>query len=149
MILLAKTETRIRTSAEQAYQFVVNMEKFGEWFPDVIAIKSANERAHGEVGKTYLETLSIPFIGNRKIKLRVAESIRNQRFVTEGNLIPILPRMDIFIAELNEQEILVKWSMFSRSPNKLVQLLLLPSVKRLMQQRADVASVRLKQILEQ
>lgn len=149
MILLAKTETKIQSSAQEAYQLLVNMERFGEWFPDVITIKSVNELAHGEVGKTYLETVSIPLIGNRKIKLRVAEAIRNQRIVTEGNLIPILPRMDIFIAELNEHEILVKWSMFSRSPNKLVQLLLLPSVKRLMQQRADIASVRLKQLLEQ
>ena len=148
MILLAKTEIRVATSAAKAYQLLINMENFGDWFPEVISIESANNMAHGEVGKEYLETVGLPVLGRRKIRLRVAEAIENQRFVTEGNLIPILPRMDIFIAELDEREILVKWSLFSRSPNKLVQLLLLPSAKRIMQHRADIASVRLKQLLE-
>jgi hypothetical protein len=149
MILLAKTETRVATSASRAYQYLINMERFGEWFPEVISIKSANDMAHGDVGKQYLETVALPIIGHRKIKLCVAEAIKNQRFVTEGNLIPILPRMDIFIAELSDGEILVKWSMFSRSPNKLVQLMLLPSARRILQQRADIASARLKQRLEE
>lgn len=148
MILLAKTETRIATAASRAYQLLINMERFGEWFPEVTSIKSVDDMAHGKVGKEYLETVTLPVLGQRKIRLCVAEAIKNQRFVTEGNLVPILPRMDIFIAELSDGEILVKWSMFSRSPNKLVQILLLPSVKRVLQQRADIASVRLKQLLE-
>jgi hypothetical protein len=57
--------------------------------------------------------------------------------------------MEIFIAELSESEILVKWSMFSRNKNKLVQMLLLPMAKRIMQQRAKIASANLKQLLEE
>ena len=148
MILVAKTETRIATSVSEAYQMLSNMERFGEWFPEVISITSANDMQCTEVGKKYLETVAIPLRGERKIELRVVECIDNQRFVTEGNFAPLLPRMEIFIAELNETEILVKWSMFSRNRNKLVQVLLLPLAKRIMQQRADIASVKLKQLLE-
>src|SRR5690606_4594622 len=90
MVLLAKTETRIATSASEAYRLLSNMERFGEWFPEVISITSVNDKCHGEPGKKYLETVSIPLLGERKIELCVTESIENQRFVTEGNLIPLL-----------------------------------------------------------
>lgn len=148
MILLAKTEIRIATKAAEAYRILSDMERFGEWFPEVISITSANDMKCGEIGKKYLETVSIPLRGKREIELRVAESIENQRFVTEGDFVPLLPRMEIFIAELSETEILVKWSMFSRNRNKLVQVLILPLAKRIIQQRANIASDRLKQLLE-
>lgn len=148
MFLLAKTEVRISTKASEAYRILSDMERFGEWFPEVISIISANDMQCNEVGKKYLETVSIPLRGERQIELRVSESIENQRFVTEGDFVPLLPRMEIFIAELSETEILVKWSMFSRNRNKLVQVLILPLAKRIIQQRANIASDRLKQLLE-
>lgn len=145
---IAKTETMIQSSAADAYSLLSNMERFGEWFPAVISITSLNDLPHGETGKKYLETVSIPLRGTRKVEITVKESVVNQRFVTEGRLPPLLPRMEISISEISESEISVRWEMFSRSNSKLVHAMLLPLARKTMQKRADIGAARLKALLE-
>lgn len=85
------------------------MERFGEWFPAVLSIKSIDELPHGSVGKKYLETVSVPMRGERKIELTVKESVEKERFVTEGNFPPLLPRMEIQINETGENLNHMEW----------------------------------------
>lgn len=145
---IAKTETMIQSSAADAFSLLSNMERFSEWFPAVISITSSNDLPHGETGKKYLETVSIPLRGTMKIEITVKESIVNRKFVTEGKFPPLFPRMEISISELSEKEISIKWEMFSRSNSKLVHAMLLPLARKTMQKRADIGAARLKALLE-
>lgn len=148
MIPIAKTETNIQCSASEAFRLISNMERFREWFPAVISIRSVNDLPHGEVGKKYLETVSIPLRGERDIELTVKESTENKRFVTEGKFPPLLPRMEVQINQTGGTEVIVKWAMFSRSKSRVVQFLLLPLAKSIMQKRANIGAANLKALLE-
>ena len=55
MYLLTENSVEIACPVEAAYEYACNLERFGEWFPGVIAIESANALEHAAVGKTYLE----------------------------------------------------------------------------------------------
>lgn len=148
MTLIAQTRTNIQCSSEKAFSMISNMERFGEWFPAVLSIQSENELAHCQVGKKYLETVAVPLRGTRLIELTVKESVANQRFVTEGKFPPLLPRMEIEIAEAGNNQITLQWSMFSRNTNRFVIFLLLPLAKTIMQKRANIGVARLKTVLE-
>lgn len=148
MTLIARTTIAIKCSSESAFSVVSNMERFGDWFPGVKSIKSINNLPHGEVGKKYLEIVSVPIGGEKEIEITVKESIRFERFVTEGRFLPLLPRMEVVIANSGENEISLQWSMYSRSDSMAVKILLLPLVKKTMQKRANIGSVRLKRLLE-
>lgn len=149
MILLAQAETAISATAAQAFHLLSNMERFQAWFPAVVSIESANGLRHGEVGKKYLETVVVPLTGKRKIELTVVDAVENQRFVTEGDFRPLLPRMEISISETEHHQIRVHWAMYSRSTHWAVRLLVLPMAKAVLQKRANVAAKRLKALLEQ
>ncbi|MBU0889666.1 MAG: SRPBCC family protein, partial [Gammaproteobacteria bacterium] len=95
MFLIAETSVCVDCSIEHAFSVVSNMERFGEWFPEVISISSMNDLNHGEVNKTYVELVSVPLQGKRSIEIVVKESVPCSRFVTEGRLFPLLPRMEI------------------------------------------------------
>lgn len=148
MILLAQTETSVRATAAQAFLVLSNMERFQEWFPGVVSIESGNGLRHGELGKKYLETVVVPLMGKRKVTLTVVDAVENQRFVTEGDFRPLLPRMEISISETTQHQIRVHWAMYSRSRHWAVRLLILPMVRAVMQKRAHVAAKRLKTLLE-
>ncbi|MEZ5703527.1 MAG: SRPBCC family protein, partial [Burkholderiaceae bacterium] len=126
-----------------------NMERFKDWFPKVMSISSANKLPHGEVNKTSVERVSLPLRGTQAIEIVVKESVPNRRFVTEGQLPPLLPRMEIDLAPVDGGTTLISWQMFSRSANPLVKALLLPFAKRIVQRRASVGVLRLKAMLEQ
>ena len=149
MTLIAQAETLVNCSASHAFSLVSNMERFGDWFPAVKSINSVNDLPHGKVGKKYLETVSVPFRGERQIEITVKEAIKNQRFVTEGQFLPLLPRMEIELTKQSESETVLQWRMYSRSTSKAVKMLLLPLAKGVMQKRAVIGANRLKKLLEQ
>lgn len=149
MVLIAQTETKVNCSVNHAFSIVSNMERFGDWFPSVISINSLNDLAHGEVGKKYIETVSVPLQGKREIEIEVKESIENQSFVTEGRFPPLLPRMEVEISETAENQTNIKWCMFSRTNSQVVKMLLLPLAKSIMQKRANIGAAQLKALLEQ
>ncbi|TJY55179.1 SRPBCC family protein [Sinimarinibacterium sp. CAU 1509] len=144
MHLLAEQSTALECSAETAYQYVANLERFGEWFPGVVAIASANDRPHGEPGKTYLETVAIPLRGTRKIMLTVVDARPNQRLVTEGAFLPLLPRMEIDFEPTAAHACRIRWRMFSRNTHPLMRATLIPLTRRIMQRRARLGIARLK-----
>jgi hypothetical protein len=148
MHLLAEQSAALACSAETAYRYVSNLERFGEWFPAVVSIESANDRPHGEPGKTYLETVAVPLRGTRKIVLTVVEAQRNQRLVTEGDFPPLLPRMEIDFETTAANRCRIRWRMFSRSTHPLMRLTLIPLARSVMQGRARVGIARLQARLD-
>ena len=47
MTILTENTIEINCSISDVYDFVINMENFGKWFPEVIEIKSQNNLEHG------------------------------------------------------------------------------------------------------
>lgn len=148
MHLLAEETVHIKRAVPDVFNYVTNMERFGEWFPGVLSIQSANHQRHGQVGKEYLETVSLPLRGQRKIKLVVREAEAGRRFVTEGRLFPLMPRMEVTFSPVGVASCQLTWRMYSRSEASFVRLALLPLARRVMRKRAAVGVKRLKRRLE-
>ena len=148
MHLLTEQTIAIARPVEATYQYATNMERFGEWFPGVLSIESANTLRHAQPGKEYLETVTVPLRGKRQNELSVKEAQTNERFVTEGAIPPLLPRMEIIFQATSADSCDVTWRMFSRSDSFLVKATLLPLAKSVMRKRAAIGIRQLKQNLE-
>ena len=148
MDVLADQTVAIACPVDVAYRFACNLERFGAWFPGVIAIESANQLPHLDVGKQYLETVSIPLRGTRKVGITVKEVEPNRRFVTEGTLVPLLPRMEIHFRATGPVSCEVNWRMLSRNTRWLARRLMVPLARGVMQKRAAAGMAALKRTLE-
>lgn len=148
MHLLAEQTTAVACPVEAAYRYAANLEHFGEWFPGVIAIESANGLDPATPGKEYLETVSIPLRGHRKVKITVRQAEPGRLLVTEGALAPLLPRMEIVFERSGAAACRITWRMFSRSDSPLARLALVPLARGIMRKRAAVGVARLKARLE-
>ena len=148
MKLIAHSRAMVACSPSAAYSLISNMERFSEWFPQVLSVMSNDGLAHGVVGKRYQETVHLPWRKNAKVQLTVKEAVPGRRFITEGRRAPLLPRMEITLIEVAPQRTEVEWRMFSRSRNALVRLLLVPLARPTIQGRADQGLARLKTQLE-
>jgi len=94
MIELAKTSITIAAPIDFVFEYVSNMENYKYWFPGVVDIKSSNNLTHGEIGKKYVETLSLPS-GDVELEIEVDRCDINQLFLTKGNLVGVLPQMTV------------------------------------------------------
>ncbi|MBT28573.1 MAG: polyketide cyclase [Thalassobius sp.] len=148
MQVLTVSKVKIKRPIAEVYHFVVNMENFGQWFPEVINIQSANAIEHGLVGKKYLETVKVPFQGEQQISLEVVAAKKNELFMTEGEFHPLLPRMTVNFSADFENNTNLTWRMESRSNNSLFNILLLPIFKAILKKRAKKGVQSLKGILE-
>lgn len=148
MHLLAESTVEIACPVSVAYQYACNLERFGEWFPGVIAIESANGLAHGELGKEYLETVAVPLSGQRKLKLVVKEAEHDRSLTTESAFPPLLPRMQIRFKALTADSCQVQWQMFSRNQGLLAKLTIIPLARGVMRPRAVIGLAALKKKLE-
>ncbi len=148
MHLLTEKTIQIQRPVAAVFNYVVNMERFGEWFPGVLSIESANDLPHGQQGKKYLETASVPLRGTRKIQLEVLEVRGHHFFATQGRFLPLLPRMEISLSETGTDSCQLTWRMFSRSDSRIVRYLVLPLASRVMGQRAALGLAALKRRLE-
>lgn len=148
MKLLAERTSVLTRPVSEVYPYATNLEHFGTWFPGVLTIESANPLPHGQVGKEYLETVRVPLRGARRIVVTVKEAIEHRRFVTEGRFPPLLPRMEMLFDVAGRDSTRVTWRMYSRSRSRLVQLLLVPLARRVMQRRADAGLAKLGALLQ-
>ena len=148
MYLISESSINIELPCIRVFDYISNMENFAQWFPGVISIKSVDQKEHGMVGKKYLEVVSIPLQGKKSIEISVIESIPGKVFRTTGEFKPLFPRMEIELNDSKEGACGLCWRMYSRNDAKLVQLLLLPIAKRIMQKRAEIGVKNLKQMLE-
>ena len=148
MNLLAEQTAEIDCPVSVAYEYASNLERFGEWFPGVIAIESANDRAHASLGKEYLETVEVPLRGVRRVKITVKEAEPEKLLITEGSLVPLLPRMELRFRHTGPNSCHLTWRMYSRSISLLARLTIIPLAKGILAKRAAVGVARLKKNLE-
>lgn len=148
MHLLVKKTVIIQCPVAIVFAYVANMERFAEWFPGVVLIESADDLDHGKEGKEYLETVSIPLRGTRKIELCVREVRVNQFFATEGKLSPLMPRMEISLSAIKNDACELTWRMFSRNDKLIVRYALLPLARHVIDKRAETGVTSLKKRLE-
>ena len=148
MVPVARCSIMIARPLPEVFAYAIALERFGAWFPGVRAIAAANELAPSQPGKRYLETVSLPFRGLRRILITVVAAEPDRFFATEGALTPLLPRMEMRFAAEGDIGTRLDWQMLSRSGSRGVRLLLLPLARRVMQPRAEAGLRRLKALLE-
>lgn len=149
MHLLAEKSITINRSAHDVFGYVADLEKFGEWFPGVISTTAMDSLGHGQPGKTYVETVFVPLKGRREITVQVRQALAPAFFATEGRFKPLLPRMEISLAQVAEQTCMLTWRMFSRNNSPGVRYLLLPLARLVMRRRAAQGLDALKLRMEE
>lgn len=148
MRLIASMNLTVDRPIAEVFDYVSDMENFGDWFPGVISVASKDETAHRQVGKVYIEKVRKPLGGEVDIPLAVVSCKMNEEFQTEGKYPPIWPRMTVRFAKTPDDATRISWRMESRNDGLWFRLTLLPLVRRIMHRRAGIASRRLKAVLE-
>ncbi|MGM7685173.1 SRPBCC family protein [Cytobacillus sp. Hm23] len=148
MFQLAESKIDINKNIGDVFLYITNMENFDQWFPKVIKVRPSTDKAVGEVGKVFLETVKMPLKGKVDISIEVKEFEKNKRFVTEGDLNPIFPRMTVLLSEKENMVTHVIWRMESRNKGLLIKTFVLPFIKGIMQRRATQGLLNLKNVLE-
>lgn len=144
MNTIAEHSVEINNNIEAVFSYVSDMENFGEWFPEVVKITAVNSQNHESLGKMYRETVKVPTQGEKEVTIKVVEFNKNKKFVTEGDLFPLLPKMTVLFTSLEDNKSLVNWKMQSRNNKLFFRLLLLPMIKSLMTKRAKRGLSNLK-----
>jgi len=114
MILLAQTTVMLAMPVHQLFNYVTNMENYADWFPGVHHIGSKNNLAHGSIGKTYQETLSLP-TGEAQLTIEVIQSEANSLFLTQGDLADVLPQMTMKFSVTGDNQCQMQLSFHSRN----------------------------------
>ncbi|MFC3153242.1 SRPBCC family protein [Litoribrevibacter euphylliae] len=143
MIELAKVSTTISAPVAAVFDYVTNMENYGEWFPGVVAIKSGNNLPHARVGKTYLETLQLPG-GEHELSIDVVQSEALSLFLTQGDLEGILPQMTMRFSEEQEGVCTFDLQYHSRNSSLSEESEIITALRKDLVERAAVALVNLK-----
>lgn len=147
MALIVEKVFTVERPVEEVFSYISNMENFGRWFPEVIAIESCDDLSITQVGKQYLETVKIPFKGRKKIPITVVDLVQNETFVTEGKFPPVMPRMEVRFRKTNVNQCEVAWRMFSRNKSTAFRFLVLPVVTLIMSKRAEQGVAKIKSLL--
>ena len=115
MITLVQINTPMDCSVSELFDYVTNMENYAEWFPGVHKITSGNDKSHGQVGKTYIESLTLP-TGIAKLIIAVKKVQSNKLFITEGDLEYLLPMMTMEFQSLSDERCYFQLTYSSRNP---------------------------------
>lgn len=148
MHLLAEKSVHILRNKLDVFAYLSNLENFGQWFPGVISIKSANALEHGHIGKQYRETVLIPLRGARQITLEVREVREGLFLATESRFPPLMPRMEMELRETGEGSCELTWRMFSRTNSAILKYTLIPLARQIMGRRAVLGVAALKARME-
>lgn len=147
MYLLAENRMDIKASSSDVFEYIVDLNNFGDWFPEVAAIKSVDDKPIADIGKKYIETVHMPFGGQRKVVIRLKECRPGSFFATEGNLKPLLPRMEVEL-QPNGEGTRITWRMYSRGRGPFLRLVVLPPARLVMKRRSRQALENLKAFFE-
>jgi hypothetical protein len=147
MISLALQSSVIQAPSHQVFGFVTNMENYKDWFPGIIDICSDNDLDHGTVGKKYRERLLMPN-GESELLITVEESIKNKKFLTQGDLEAVLPQMTIVFTELTPQDCKIDLQFHSRNQNLNESDELTLALQSDLKTRSHTALATLKRIME-
>ena len=74
MDLLTEQSIDIARPASTVYRRASDLERFGEWFPGVVALASTDALPHASVGKVYRETVDVPGRGRLDVRVEVREA---------------------------------------------------------------------------
>ena len=80
--------------------------------------------------------------------IRVTDAAAPQRLVTEGDLRPLLPRMEMEFVDAGQNTCEVRWRMLSRNENGLAGCTVLPVAGWVMRRRATIGLRNPKVLLE-
>lgn len=147
MVLVAEQKFTIERPVDEVFSYITDMENFGQWFPGVISIRSSNDLPSGAIGKQYVESVKVPLRGHKDVTIKVVESTANHKFVTEGKLPPLMPRMEVIFKKAGDRRCEVQWRMFSCNKSHLFRLFGLPMVRSIMGQRARQGAAKIKDVL--
>ena len=148
MKLLAEQSVVVRCAVHTVFDYISNMENFGQWFPGVRSIVSADSLQPIEPGKEYLEVVATPSGEERQIVVRVRQVESDRLFATEGEYPPLMPRMEIALRAERADACVVTWRMLSRNDAPESELAWLPVARRTIQERAELGVAQLKARLE-
>ncbi|GLQ30888.1 SRPBCC family protein [Litoribrevibacter albus] len=143
MIELAKVSTTISAPVAVVFDYVTNMENYGDWFPGVVAIRSDNDLPHATVGKTYLETLQLPG-GEYELSIEVIQSEAKGLFLTQGDLEGVLPQMTMRFSEEQEGTCTFDLQYHSRNTTLSEESEIIIALRKDLAERASTALVNLK-----
>jgi hypothetical protein len=113
-----------------------------------LAPKVIRDLSAAAAGKKYRETFSVPLRGKRSVTIRVTDATAPRRLVTEGDLRPLLPRMEMELVDAGQNTFEVRWRMLSRNENRLAGCTVLPVAGWVMRRRAKIGLLNLKLLLE-
>ncbi len=130
------------------FTFVSNHENYIHWFPGVVSIASADQQAHGTVGKVYRETLRLPTGRQQAMDIAVVSSQPPELFVTEGTFAPLHPRMEIRLTATSAHATRLNLRFFSRNPSTIARWLIGMLVKPTFNRQSGRGLQKLKTLLE-
>ena len=148
-IALVDQSVSIDAPIPSLFAFLSNHENYIRWYPNVVAIGSADAAAHGTVGKLYRETLRLPSGRDQTFDIKVVECRAPELFITEGTLKPIHPRMEVRLTATSATRTLVNLRFFSRGQSALGRFLIPLLFRRTMVRQTRAGLTRLKTLIEQ
>lgn len=147
MIELAQAVITINAPVDAVFNYTIDMENYKNWFPGVVNIKSLNDLNHGVLGKTYIETLSLPG-GDAELTIEVDQCEQSRLFLTKGNLKGVLPQMTILFSANDEHECDIQLQYHARYPELMDNDELVLMLREDLNVRANLGLKKLKLIME-
>jgi hypothetical protein len=133
--------------ARPADEVFVNHENYARWYPGAVKVIALDDLVQGAPGKAYEETLALPSGRTTVFTIRTIEVQAPDLFVTEGELSPVFPRMEIRLTAKSPQVTELRLKLLSRSRSPLVRLLIALLVRRIVSRQTKVGLSRLRSIL--
>ena len=148
MFLLAQTKIHLNCESGALFSYVTNMENYCKWFPGVVSVTSADKLDHATPGKAYEETLRIDG-RDATLTIEVKRVVANTLFYTEGNLQPLLPAMEMKLADdVTTKATIFELSYFSRNDDLFGEKEIIHSVQEDLRLRSQQGLSNLKAIME-
>lgn len=144
---LAQASIEIAVPVERAFDYTIDLENLPNWFPGAARVEGVDEHDTASPGKRYVETIKLPSGREQAVSICLQQVLRPERFVTEGDLPWLLPRMEMTFQTTERQITRVTWAMSSRRKGIGV-ILLLPLLRIVIGARGRTGMQRLKEHLE-
>ncbi len=135
MLLLLDLKTELNTSAPEVFAFISDLANLPDWLPGAMRVEPADASPTEQVGKTYIEQVRLPGGRVRPVRIRVVRSEPGRLLCTEGELPPLLPRMEWRVMPVSSTRCVLHWRVHSRQTHWLFRLLGRPLARYLLRRR--------------
>ena len=144
---LAHQSIEIAVPVEQVFDYAIDLKNFPDWFPGATSVQAVDGSPVGRPGKQYRESVRLPSGRQQQVTICLKQAVRPQRFVTEGDLPWLLPRMDLEFLAVGPQSTRLMWTMSTRRRG-IALILVLPLLRIVLDARGRSGLRRLKALLE-